>query len=127
MKVLKDLFYTEEHDWVKVEGTKAYIGITDYAQHALGDIVYVELPEVDSEISKGDNYGVVESVKAASDLAIPVDGTVVEINEDVVDDPALINSDAFENWLICVELKDESQVRGLMNAKDYEELTSKGE
>src|SRR4051812_24667475 len=106
MKVLKDLFYTQEHDWVKVEGSKAYIGITDYAQHALGDIVFVELPEVDSELSDGDTFGVVESVKAASDLLIHIDGTVVEINEAVVDDPALINADAFENWLICVEIKD---------------------
>ena len=127
MKVLKDLFYTKEHDWIKVEGNKAYIGITDYAQHALGDIVFVELPEVDAELSAGDTYGVVESVKAASDLSMHVDGTVVEINEAIVDDPALVNVDAFENWMICVELKDESQLDNLLNAGAYEELCSKGE
>lgn len=127
MKVLKDLFYTKEHDWLRVEGNKAYIGITDYAQHALGDIVFVELPEVDTELSDGDTFGVVESVKAASDLLIHVDGTVVEINESVVDDPALVNADAFENWLICVELNDAAQIDGLLNASAYEELCSKGE
>lgn len=127
MKVLKDLFYTKEHDWIRVEGNKAYIGITDYAQHALGDIVFVELPEVDTELSAGDTYGVVESVKAASDLSIHVDGTVVEINETIVDDPALVNVDAFENWMICVELKDKSQLDDLLNAGAYEELCSKGE
>jgi glycine cleavage system H protein len=127
MKVLKDLLYTKEHDWVKVEGNKAYIGITDYAQHALGDIVFVELPEVDTEFSDGDTFGVVESVKAASDLLIHIDGTVVEINEEVVDDPALINSDAYANWLICVEVKDEAQLESLLNASAYEELCSKGE
>lgn len=127
MKVLKGLHYTSEHDWVKVEGSKAYIGITDYAQHALGDIVFVELPEVDTELGDGDTFGVVESVKAASDLLIHVDGTVVEVNENVVDDPALINADAFENWLICVELKDESQLNNLLDAAAYEELCSKGE
>jgi glycine cleavage system H protein len=127
MKVLKDLLYTREHDWVKVEGNKAYIGITDYAQHALGDIVFVELPEIDTELGDGDTFGVVESVKAASDLLIHIDGTVTEINEDVVDDPALINNDAYANWLICVEVKDESQLEGLLNASAYEELCSKGE
>lgn len=127
MKVLKDLFYTKEHDWVRAEGSKAYIGITDYAQHALGDIVFVELPEVDAELSEGDTFGVIESVKAASDLLIHIDGTVIEINEAVVDDPALINTDPYENWLICVELKDESQLEGLLSASAYEEICNKGE
>lgn len=125
MKVVKGLFYTEDHDWIKVEGNKAYIGITDYAQHALGDIVFVELPELETELSAGDTYGVVESVKAASDLLIHVDGTVIEINEDLVDDPALLNSDAYGSWMICVELKDDTQLEELLNAQAYEELCSK--
>ena len=127
MKVLSDLLYTKDHDWVKVEGNKAYIGITDFAQHALGDIVFVELPELDADFSEGETFGVVESVKAASDLLIPIDGTVVEINEAVVDDPALVNADAFENWLICVEIKNEAQIDDLLSAATYEELCSKGE
>jgi glycine cleavage system H protein len=127
MKVLKDLLYTKEHDWVRTEGNKAYIGITDFAQHALGDIVFVELPELDTEFSDGDTFGVVESVKAASDLSVHVDGTVIEINEDVVDDPALINNDPYENWLICLELKDSEQLNDLLNYEQYEEHCSKGE
>lgn len=125
MKVVKNLFYTQDHDWIQVEGSKAYIGITDYAQHALGDIVFVELPEVDSEFNMGETFGVVESVKAASDLIIPVSGTVVETNDEIVDDPALVNSDAFGSWFICVELSDISQLDDLMNAAAYEELCSK--
>lgn len=125
MKIVKGLFYTEDHEWIKVEGNKAYIGITDFAQNALGDIVFVELPEIDTEFNAGDAFGVVESVKAASDIYIPVDGKVVEANEDIVDDPALVNQDAFENWMIAVELSDKSQLDDLMNAEEYEEHCSK--
>jgi glycine cleavage system H protein len=120
MKVLKDLFYTESHEWVKVEGNKAYIGITDFAQHALGDIVFVELPEADTELSAGDSFAAVESVKAASDVYVPVSGTVVEANEAVVDDPSLLNQDAYENWMIAVTLSDKSELDKLMDAKAYE-------
>lgn len=127
MSVLKNLLYTEEHEWLKVEGNKAYIGITDYAQKALGSIVYVELPEVDEEFSKGDVFGVVESVKAASDIFIPVTGKILEANEDTVDDPSLINSAPYDNWLICVELQDEAELNGLMNAEEYEDFCSKEE
>lgn len=122
MKVLKDLFYTKEHEWVKVEGEKVYVGITDFAQHALGSIVYVELPEVDSEFSEGDTFGTIESVKAASDVFIPIDGKILEVNEAIVDNPELVNEDAFENWMICVEILNKSQLNGLMNADSYEKF-----
>jgi glycine cleavage system H protein len=120
MNVLKDLLYTKDHEWVKVEGDKAYVGITDYAQHALGDIVFVELAEVDTELSAGDSFGAIESVKAASDSYIPVSGTVIEVNEAVVDDPSLLNQDAYENWMVCISIKDKSELDELMTAEQYE-------
>ncbi len=119
MNVLQDLLYTKDHEWIKVEGDKAYIGITDYAQHALGDIVFVELSEVDTELSAGDSFGAVESVKAASDVYIPVSGTVVETNEEIIDDPSLLNQDAYANWMVCVTLSDKSELDELMNAEQY--------
>lgn len=125
MKILKDLLYTKEHEWIRVEGDKAYIGITDFAQHALGSIVYIELPEVDTELAVGDTLGAVESVKAASDVYSPIDCTVVEINEAIVDDPALVNEDAFENWMIAALISDISQLDGLLTAKDYKEFCDK--
>lgn len=125
MKVLKSLLYTKEHEWVKVSGGKAYIGITDFAQHSLGDIVFVELPEVDSELAEGDAFGVVESVKAASDVYMPIDGKILEANEVVVDDPAIINEDAYENWLILVEVANKEQLDELMTAEEYEDFCSK--
>jgi glycine cleavage system H protein len=125
MKVLKNLYYSKDHEWVKVKGNKAYIGITDFAQHSLGSIVYVELPDVDSELTSGDTFGTVESVKAASDMIIPIDGVVVEVNEAIVDDPALVNEDAFENWMIVVEMSDKSQLEDLLSAEDYEEFCDK--
>ena len=125
MKNLKDLHYSKDHEWVKIKGGKAYIGITDFAQHALGSIVYVELPEVDSELTAGDIFGTVESVKAASDMFIPISGTVVEVNDAIVDDPALVNEDAFENWMIAMEMSDKSQLEDLLSAEDYEVFCSK--
>jgi len=127
MKVLKGLFYTSEHEWVKVEGEKAYIGITDYAQKALGDIVFVELPEVDTEFAAGDAFGVIESVKAASDAYIPIDGTIVEINEAIVDEPGLVNEKPYENWMICVNYADKEQIEALMSADEYKEFCSEEE
>ena len=121
-KVIKGLKYTKDHEWVKVEGNKAYIGITDYAQASLGAIVYVELPDVDTEFEQEDGFGVVESVKAASDVFIPVSGKILEANEAIVDDPALLNSDAFENWMVLVELADAAQLDELMDADAYEKL-----
>jgi len=125
MEIVKGLFYSNDHEWVKVEGDKAYIGITDFAQSSLGDIVFVELPEVDTEFSKDESFGVVESVKAASDLNIPVSGKVVEVNEDLADDPASVNEAPYEKWMIAVELSDKSELEGMMNAEQYEEFCSK--
>ena len=121
-KVIEGLYYTESHEYVKVEGEYGYVGITDYAQHQLGNVVFVDLPEVDDEVSAGDDFGAVESVKAASDLVSPVSGVVVEVNEALEDDPALINKDAFENWIIKVKLSDMVELDGLMNASQYEEI-----
>ncbi|MBP3725868.1 MAG: glycine cleavage system protein GcvH [Bacteroidaceae bacterium] len=119
-KVIEGLCYSESHEYVKVEGNFAYIGITDYAQHALGNIVYVDMPEVDDEVTAEEDFGAVESVKAASDLISPVSGTVVEVNSDLEDQPELINQDAFANWIIKVELSDKSELEKLMDAKAYE-------
>lgn len=122
MNVLKGLYYTENHEWLKVEGEKAYIGITDFAQHALGDIVFVELPEVGTEFGVGESFSAVESVKAASDIYMPVSGTVLEANDDVVDDPSVLNQDAYANWMISVTLSDKSELDKLMDAEAYEAL-----
>ena len=121
-KVIEGLYYSESHEYVKVEGDFGYVGITDYAQHALGNVVYVDMPDVDDEVEAGEDFGAVESVKAASDLISPVSGTVVEVNEALEDEPELINKDAFENWIIKVELSDPSQLDDLMDAKAYEEF-----
>lgn len=118
-KIIEGLYYSESHEFVKVEGNVGFIGITDYAQHELGNVVYVDMPEVDDEVSQGEEFGAVESVKAASDLMSPVSGTVVEINEALEDEPGLINKDAFENWIIKVEISDESELDNLMNAEAY--------
>lgn len=118
-KVMEGLYYSESHEYVRVEGNFGFIGITDYAQHALGNIVYVDMPEVDDEVEAGEDFGAVESVKAASDLISPVSGTVVEVNEALEDTPELVNQDAFENWIIKVELSDAAELEGLMNAEAY--------
>ncbi|WP_416197376.1 MAG: glycine cleavage system protein GcvH [Sporanaerobacter sp.] len=120
MRVLKDLLYTKDHEWIKVDGNKAYVGVADYAQEQLGDIVYVELPDVDDEFEIEEAFGAVESVKAAADIYMPVSGKVLEINEALEDDPSLLNQDPYENWMILIELSDASQLDDLMNAKDYE-------
>ncbi|ADD01576.1 glycine cleavage system H protein [Thermoanaerobacter mathranii subsp. mathranii str. A3] len=122
MEVLEGLYYSKDHEWVKVEGDKAYIGITDYAQHSLGNIVYIELPEVGAELNAGDVLGVVESVKAASDVYTPVDGKVLEVNNAIVDDPSLVNNDPYGSWMILVELKDRSQLENLMTAEEYKKF-----
>ena len=118
-KVLEGLYYSESHEYVKVDGEFGYIGITDYAQHALGNVVYVDMPEVDDEVSAGEEFGAVESVKAASDLISPVTGVVVEVNEALEDEPELINGDAYENWIIKVTIADASELNSLMDAKAY--------
>ncbi len=124
-KVIEGLFYSESHEYVKVEGDFAYVGITDYAQHALGNVVYVDMPEVDDEVEADEDFGAVESVKAASDLNSPVSGTVVDVNEALEDKPELLNEDAFENWIMKVQMSDKSELDALMDAAAYEELCSK--
>ena len=118
-KVIEGLYYSESHEYVRVEGNYGFIGITDYAQNALGNVVYVDMPEVDDEVTAGEEFGAVESVKAASDLYSPVSGTVVEVNEALDDQPELINQDAFENWIIKVELSDKADLDNLMDAAAY--------
>ncbi|MBP5409391.1 MAG: glycine cleavage system protein GcvH [Prevotella sp.] len=118
-KVIEGLFYSESHEYVRVEGNYGFIGITDYAQNALGNVVYVDLPEVDDEVTAGEEFGAVESVKAASDLISPVSGTVVEVNDALDDQPELVNQDAFANWIIKVEMSDKSELDNLMDAKAY--------
>lgn len=119
-KIIEGLFYSESHEFVRVEGEYGYIGITDYAQHALGNVVYVDMPETDDEVEAGKEFGAVESVKAASDLISPVSGVVVEVNDALDDEPELLNKDAFENWIIKVELTDKTELDNLMDAKAYE-------
>ena len=118
-KVIEGLYYSESHEFVRVEGDFGFIGITDYAQNALGNVVYVDVPEVDDEVSAGEEFGAVESVKAASDLISPVTGVVVEVNESLEDEPERINADAYENWIIKVSLADKSELDNLMDAKTY--------
>ena len=120
-KLVDGLYYSESHEYVKVEGEYGYIGITDYAQEQLGNVVYVDMPEVDDTLSAGDEFGAVESVKAASDLYSPVSGEVVEVNDKLEDQPELINQDAFENWIIKVKLSDPEELKALLDAKAYGE------
>ena len=122
MKVPKELLYSKDHEWVKVDGNKAYIGITDYAQSSLGDIVFVELPAEGDDFSAHDTFGVVESVKAASDLYAPVSGTVVEINTALQDNPELLNADAYANWIIAVKLKNPEELKALLSAEAYTDI-----
>lgn len=124
-KFIEGLYYSESHEYVRVEGEYAYIGITDYAQNALGNVVYVDLPEVDDEIEAGEDFGAVESVKAASDLTSPVSGVVVETNEALEDEPELINKDAFANWIMKVRMADTTELDNLMDAKAYEAFCNK--
>ena len=124
-KTVEGLYYSESHEWVKVEGNVAVVGITDFAQHAMGDLSYVDMPEVDDEFAAGDEFGAVESVKAASDLYSPVSGTVVEVNEELEDAPELLNQDAFTNWIMKVEMSDPSELDSLMDAAAYEAMCAK--
>ncbi len=125
MNTPKELRYSEEHEWVKVEGDKVRVGITDFAQSELGDIVFVELPEVGDEIEANEPFGSVESVKTVSELYAPISGTVVEINEDLDDSPEFVNESPYEKaWMIVVEPKDMSEIEKLMTAEQYEEMTN---
>jgi glycine cleavage system H protein len=119
-----DFKYTKEHEWIKVEGNTGTIGITDHAQNSLGDIVFVELPKVGSELKAGSSFGTVESVKAVSDLFAPVSGTVTEVNADLATSPEKVNSDAHAAWMVKVNLKDPAEVNGLLSASDYEKYAA---
>jgi glycine cleavage system H protein len=119
----KDLKYTKTHEWVRIDGDVATIGVTDHAQSELGDITYLELPEVGDSVSGGDPFGVVESVKAASDVYSPITGEVLERNEDAIAAPDVVNSSPYEGaWLIKIQLSDLSQVDGLLTPEQYDEL-----
>ncbi|MBQ3766641.1 MAG: glycine cleavage system protein GcvH [Bacteroidales bacterium] len=120
-KIIEGLKYSESHEWVKVEGGVAVVGVTDFAQKEMGDITYVDMPDVDDEVTAGEEFGALESVKAASDLISPVSGKVVEVNEALDDTPELVNEDAFENWIIKVEMSDPSELDALMDAAAYKE------
>ncbi len=121
MKTIEGLYYAKNHEWLKIEGDQGYVGITDYAQHELGDIVFVDMPQIGDTFDAGDVFGAIESVKAASDIYLPVSGEVVAINEDLDEAPELINEDAFENWIIKIKVTNEEDLELLMNAKQYEE------
>ncbi len=121
-KVLEGLKYSESHEWVKVEGNVAVIGVSDFAQKEMGDITYVDLPEVGDEVVAGEEFGALESVKAASDLYSPVSGEVVAVNEELADTPEKVNEDAYASWIIKVEMSDASQVDALLDAAAYKTL-----
>ena len=116
--------YTKEHEWISVEGTTGTVGITDYAQSSLGDIVFVELPKIGDELEGGKIFGSVESVKAVSDLYSPVSGTVTAINEELKDAPEKVNADANTTWIMKLDLKDAGELDGLLSAEDYEKFVS---
>ena len=119
MKAPSHLYYSESHEWIKVEGGIGTVGISDYAQDSLGEVVYIELPEEGHPVTKGQEFGAIESVKAASDLNAPVTGVVSEVNPDLDRTPELINEDPYANWIIKIEIEDESELESLMNAESY--------
>jgi len=121
-KIIEGLYYTNTHEWVKVEDGFAYIGITDYAQESLGEIVFVELPEEESQMEIGDELSAIESVKAASDVLCPITGTIVVVNDELEDSPELLNEDPYENWIVKMDLEDESELNKLLSADEYKEI-----
>ena len=122
MEVKKDLFYTKDHEWLKVEGDEAYVGLCDYAQDHLGEIVYVELPDDNDEFDAGDSVAAIESTKAASDLFAPVAGTVVEVNEELEDAPEMLNEKPYDAWICKIKMENADDVNELMSAEDYEKF-----
>lgn len=119
MNLPENLRYTKDHEWVRSEGNRAYVGITDFAQKKLGDIVFLELPELDAELAIGEQLGVVESVKAIADIHSPVSGQVVEINEALEDAPELINEDAYDTWIAVLEMANPDELEALLTAEEY--------
>ncbi len=122
MKVLQELKYAKGHEWVRVEGNRAYIGITDFAQDELGDIVFVELPEVGTNVSVDDILGSIESVKAASDIYAPVSGEVLEVNDELEGSPEIINEEPYKSWIAVIEMADSGELDNLMDADQYEKF-----
>lgn len=120
--ILEGLLYAESHEWLKVEGKQAYVGISDHAQHALGSVVFIELPKVGATIKKGDTFGAVESVKAASDLYMPVSGKVIEVNSKLESTPELLNDDPYGSWIIKIELSNPSETSALLSSAQYAPL-----
>ncbi len=127
MNIPKDLLYTSEHEWIKVDDDQVYLGITDYAQHHLGDIVFVELPELDTEVATGDSIAVVESVKAVSSVYSPISGTVVENNEELEDSPELLNEDPYTNHIAVINISNPDELEDLMSPADYEAFCAEQE
>lgn len=126
MEFPEDLKYTEQHEWLRMEGNRARVGITDYAQDALGDVVYVDIPEVGTEVKAGEPFGEVESTKSVSDVFAPVSGTVSERNGTLVEAPELVNEDPYGNgWMIVIDLSDPSEVEGLLDAASYRSFTER--
>ena len=121
MNIPNDLYYTENHEWISIDGKEAVVGISEHAQEELGDIVFVELPSVEEELDQFEEFGVIESVKAVSDVFMPVSGVIVEVNEDLMDEPEKINEDPFgSGWLIKVEIKDKGELDELMDSAEYQ-------
>lgn len=120
MKVIPELRYSDKHTWVKVEGDYAYIGITDFAQDQLGEVLFVEMPEIEDELTQGEDFGVVESSKVASDLIAPISGEVVEINERLEDEPEYINEDSYDAWIVKVKVSDADEIENLLTSEAYE-------
>ena len=121
-KIAEGLLYSESHEWVKVEGNIAVIGVSDFAQAEMGDITYVDLPDEGDEVEKGEDFGALESVKASSELYSPVSGKVVEVNSELEDAPELINADPYANWIIKIEMSDKAELDTLLNAAAYAEI-----
>ena len=121
-KIEEGLLYKESHEWVKVDGNVAIIGVSDFAQSEMGDITYVDMPDVDDEIAAGDDFGALESVKPSSELVAPVSGKVIARNDELEDKPELINEDAYAAWIIKVEMSDKSELDALLNAAAYAEI-----
>lgn len=127
MNIPKDLLYSNDHEWVRVDGEQAYVGITDFAQHNMGDIVYVEMPEVDDEVEAGAQIGVVESVKAVSSMFCPVGGTIIEINDELEKSPELLNEDPYKNHIVIVKMNNQDDLGGLLSPEAYEKLCAEAE
>ncbi len=126
MNIPENLKYTNEHEWAKIEGDIATIGITDYAQQSLGDVVYVELPDTDTEVKKGKEFGSIESVKAVSDIFAPLSGTVTEINDELSDHPEYINQSPYDKgWIVKIKISDPAEIDNLMDSKQYENFVNK--